>query len=200
MVWWAVAPLYPRSRVQDKTSYGATNLLARHMRLTDGQVRLSFTGKGGKQVVKTLADRRLHRVLDQIGDLPGRHLFSYIDSDGSTRRIHSHEVNAYIADAIGIEGATAKTFRTWAGTLAAFELALDAPDRLTRKTVAEAAAARLANTPAVCRTFYIHPKVMALPDLAIDDRLQLLKTLSQKGDRSLRVSERKLMDFLVNQG
>jgi len=21
MVWWAVAPLYPRSRVQDKTSY-----------------------------------------------------------------------------------------------------------------------------------------------------------------------------------
>jgi len=182
--------------LRDNGSYGATNLLARHIRLADGQVRLSFTGKGGKQVVKTLADRRLHRVLDQIGDLPGRHLFSYIDSDGSTRRIHSHEVNAYIADAIGIEGATAKTFRTWAGTLAAFELALDAPDRLTRKTVAEAAAARLANTPAVCRTFYIHPKVMALPDLAIDDRLQLLKTLSQKGDRSLRVSERKLMDFL----
>jgi DNA topoisomerase-1 len=182
---------------RDNGSYGATNLLTRHMRLTDGQVRLSFNGKGGKRVVKTLADKRLHHVLDQIGDLPGRHLFSYIDPDGSTRRVHSHEVNAYIAEAMGVEGATAKTFRTWAGTLAAFELALDAPDRLTRKAVAEAAADRLANTPTVCRTSYIHPEVMALPDLGVEDRLKILEALSTQGDRSLRVSECKLMDFLL---
>jgi DNA topoisomerase-1 len=186
--------------LRDNGSYGATNLLARHMRLTNGQVRLSFNGKGGKRVVKTLADKRLHRVLHQIGDLPGRHIFSYIDPDGSTRRVHSHEVNAYIAGAIGIEGASAKSFRTWAGTLAAFELALIGSDRLTRKAVAEAAAERLVNTPTVCRTSYIHPEVMALPDLAADDRAKVLESLSAQGDRSLRVSERKLMDFLLRQG
>jgi len=183
--------------LRENGSFGAVTLLSRHIRLSEGTVRLSFRGKGGKRVVKTLADKRLHRVLHKIGDLPGRHLFSYLADDGTPRRIHSHEVNGYICDASGMSGATAKTFRTWAGTLAAFETALTETGTLTRKTLEQAAADRLANTPAICRKSYIHPKVMGLAKLTPDDRQTTLDALSTKGDRSLRVAERKLLNFLT---
>ena len=184
--------------LRDNGSYGATNLLSRHIRLTDGKVRLSFRGKGGKRVIKTLADKRLHRVLEQIGDLPGRHLFSHIDPEGTACQIQSQEVNQYICDAIGIEGATAKTFRTWAGTLAAFEAALSANDKLSRKSLEQAAAERLSNTPAICRKSYIHPRVLNLADLSKDARAEAFSRLTADGDRALRVTERKLLAFLQN--
>jgi DNA topoisomerase-1 len=181
---------------RENGSFGATTLLSRHIRLTDGRVRLSFRGKGGKRVVKTLADKRLHRVLDQIGDLPGRHLFSHSDGDGCARRIHSHEVNSYISDTTGINGATAKTFRTWAGTLAAFEVAMAENGTLTRKMLEQAAADRLANTPAICRKSYIHPQVLDLAELESGERQEIFKTLSTTGDQALRANERRLLCFL----
>ena len=186
--------------LRDNGSFGATTLLSRHIRLSDGTVRLSFCGKGGKRVVKTLADKRLHRVLHKIGDLPGRHLFTYIADDATPRRVHSHEVNSYIASATAIDGATAKTFRTWAGTLAAFETALAETKILTRKALEQAAADRLANTPVICRKSYIHPMVLALADLCCDERQALLLGLSTDGDRSLRVAERRLLSFLTGTG
>jgi DNA topoisomerase IB len=66
------------------------------------------------------------------------------------------------------ESFTAKDFRTWGGTLAAFrEFAADgtpddpeAPDVAGRRNaVVKAVAATLCNTPAVCRTAYIDPVV-----------------------------------------
>jgi len=182
--------------LRENGSYGATNLLSRHIRLSAGKVKLSFKGKGGKRVIKTLADKRLHRILDQIGDLPGRHLFSHIDPEGAVRQIQSHEVNQYISDATGIEGATAKTFRTWAGTLAAFETALGAQDGLTRKLLEQAAADRLSNTAVTCRKSYIHPRVLDLADLTCAARTREFARLKMDGHRALRVAERKLLSFL----
>jgi DNA topoisomerase-1 len=183
--------------LRDNGSYGATNLLSRHIRLTEGRVRLSFRGKGGKRIVKTLADKRLHRILGQIGDLPGKHLFSHIDPDGEARQIHSHEVNDYIGAAIGITGATAKTFRTWSGTLAAFETALRADGPLTRKAMAEAAAERLSNTSAICKASYIHPLVLDLSDDTPEARHKRIGSLPDGGDNDLRLVERKLLTFLI---
>jgi DNA topoisomerase-1 len=182
--------------LRENGSYGATNLLSRHIRLTDDKVRLSFKGKGGKRIVKTLADKKLHRILEQIGDLPGRHLFSHIDPDGSVSHLHSHEVNSYITQVLGIKCATAKTFRTWAGTLAAFETALAATDALTLKDMATAASERLSNTPTISRKSYIHPSVLALAKLKPATRESLLAGLSSEGDAALRVAERKLLSLL----
>jgi DNA topoisomerase-1 len=149
----------------ENRSFGATTLLSRHLRIEAGKISLRFTAKGGKKVQITLRDRRLERIFNEIGDLPGRHLFTYIDADGAVRRLLSQDVNAWLAATTGAP-LTAKTFRTWGGTLAAFETALNTPagQRLTLRSMAEAAATRLHNTPAIARKSYIHPAVLALSE------------------------------------
>ncbi len=76
-------------------------------------------------------------------------------------------MNAYLREAAG-EDFSAKDFRTWAGTVAAAKaLALQpAADRTSarpRRAMAlcvKATAGLLGNTPAVCRSAYIHPEVL----------------------------------------
>lgn len=181
---------------QNRT-FGASTLLNRHLTLQDGAMRLSFRAKGGKRVQHTLRDGRLSRVLNDIGDLPGRALFTYIDDDGQPRALSSQDVNAWLAGIAG-SGVTAKTFRTWGGTLAAFEAARQTePDRqATVKALTVAAAGRLNNTPAICRKSYIHPAVMALSELPAAERCDLLGNLDVSGTSDLRVEERRLLAFL----
>ena len=59
------------------------------------------------------------------------------------------------------DGVTTKTFRTWAGTLAAFRL-VEAGEANSIKSMSEAAAERLNNTVTVARNSYIHPDVIDL--------------------------------------
>ena len=74
-------------------------------------------------------------------------------------------MNAYLHEAAG-ESFTAKDFRTWAGTvfaaLALKELAFETQAEAKRNVVAaiESVAARLGNTPSVCRKCYVHPAVV----------------------------------------
>lgn len=177
-------------------TYGATTLLNRHLKLGDGEVLLKFRAKGGRLTEHRLRDARLHRLLEAIHDLPGRNLFSWIDPDGEARPVGSHDVNAYLAEATGVAEATAKTFRTWAGTLAAFEAACVAKGRLGIKVLAEAAAARLHNTPAISRSSYIHPAVLALAEDAPEVRIERLASIRPDGPRRLRSGERRLLGLL----
>jgi DNA topoisomerase IB len=41
-------------------------------------------------------DRRLARIVRECHDLPGHHLFEYIDDDGVVRKIGSADVNEYL--------------------------------------------------------------------------------------------------------
>jgi DNA topoisomerase-1 len=75
-------------------------------------------------------------------------------------------VNAYLREISGID-LTAKDFRTWAGSVFAFECLASqlVPQRKkdVKRAVVEAVACvsqRLGNTPAVCRKSYIHPAVI----------------------------------------
>ncbi len=154
---------------RDNGSYGVTTLRRRHMRLSTDGIRLSFTAKGGKRVRRQIADRTLDRILHKAADLPGAQLLTWEDARGTVHRLGSGEVNAYLAGAADISGVTAKTFRTWAGTLAAFEVAEAGGASI--KAMTEAAAAHLGNTPAIARNSYVHPLVVALaggdaPDMA----------------------------------
>ena len=145
------------------STYGTLTLKRRHLRLCDGKLQASFMAKGGKRVRRQIANRTLMRALQKIRDLPGAELLTWLDDDGNPRSLTSSALNDYIAEATGAEGFSAKTFRTWAGTLAAFEVALE-QDKPTIKAMAEAASQRLHNTPTIARSSYIHPEVIDLCD------------------------------------
>jgi DNA topoisomerase-1 len=180
----------------ENRSFGATTLLSRHLRVQDGQVRLNFSAKGKRKVQISVRDKRLERIFEQIGDLPGRHLFTWIDEAGAVRRLMSQDVNAWLAETTG-QPVSAKTFRTWGGTLAAFEAALACTDRkLTLRAMAEAAADRLHNTPAIARKSYIHPAVLDLAGLPPEDLRQRLDAIKPLPDCALRGAEAKLLSFL----
>src|SRR5439155_17318965 len=114
-----------------------------------------------------LRDPRLSRVIARCKAIPGEELFQYVDGDGRRQPIDSADVNAYLRAVAG-EEFTAKDMRTWAGTLLAAEAlgrAKPARTRARRKELVLAAidevAARLNNTRAVCRNYYVHPAVIA---------------------------------------
>jgi DNA topoisomerase I len=182
-------------------TFGATTLQRRHLSLRDGTVKLRYKAKGGKQVTQTLRDRRLHRILHEVSDLPGRNLFTYLDEDGEPHSVCSHHVNGYIAEATGVPGATGKTFRTWAGTLTAFTKAREAAEaKVTIRDLCQAAAAELMNTPAICRSSYIHPRVLDLATLKPHERVERLEAITPIGPRELRADERRLLGLLGEEG
>jgi DNA topoisomerase-1 len=149
-------------------SFGLTTLKDRHVAFHAAEVRFHFRGKSGVVHDVSIHDAKLARVVRRCRDLPGQELFQYVDADGNPATIGSADVNAYIRDATG-EGFTAKDFRTWAGTvLAACALADLAAEPTRRgptarevKRAIERVAARLGNTPSVCRKCYVHPEVIA---------------------------------------
>ncbi|MGR3466946.1 MAG: DNA topoisomerase IB [Shimia sp.] len=144
---------------EDRRTYGAVTLRTRHLTLGGEGIALKFRAKGGQMVKDTLRDATLQAALEELSDLPGGDLMVWEDGDGP-RRIGPEHVNEWLRAATGLD-ATAKTFRTWAGSAAAVGVALNA-DRPTIKAMAEAAAARLHNTPTIARNSYIHPAVIAL--------------------------------------
>ncbi|MDX0520435.1 DNA topoisomerase IB [Sinorhizobium medicae] len=183
--------------VQANGSYGATTLLKRHLRLGDGFIELKFTGKGGKRVQRVLRRPKLQRLLEEIADLPGRQLFVWKDENDALRPVDSGRLNRYLTDMAGT-AISAKTFRTWGGTLAAFTVARTSIERgewPTIKQMSEAAASVLHNTPAISRSSYIHPDVLALADKSAPVSARQLQARGRSGSE-LRVEEQRLLGFL----
>ncbi len=188
-----------RAYAKENRTYGATTLLKRHMTLSDDAILLRFTAKGGKRVRHTLKHPRLQRILEEIADLPGRQLFSWPDEQGVPHPVDSGRLNAYLAKAAGFP-VSAKTFRTWGGSLAAFNAAWDfmeaegKPPKI--KMMAQAASDALHNTPAVCRSSYIHPSILGLSEnTALLEKVMTDKSV-MNGPRGLRASEYRLVRFL----
>ncbi|HET9207164.1 MAG TPA: DNA topoisomerase IB [Burkholderiaceae bacterium] len=151
-------------------SFGLTTLRRRHAGVQGSVLRLNFRGKSGRQHEVRVDDARVTRIVRRCQQLPGQELFQFVDADGVARSVGSGEVNDYLEQVCG-ERFTAKDFRTWHGSVQALELlsaaaADDAARGVHRtiplKPVITEVAARLGNTPAVCRKSYIHPDVVAL--------------------------------------
>jgi DNA topoisomerase-1 len=147
-------------------SYGLTTLASDHVAIEGSTVRFRFRGKSGKEHDLRLKDRRVAAVLRRCQSLPGQALFQYLDDDKVLRTIGSHDVNEYLRETTGTDF-TAKDFRTWGGTVIAAQVlaAAEPPtsDTAANRTIAAAikqVAARLGNTPAVCRKAYVHPAVL----------------------------------------
>lgn len=151
---------------RQNNSYGLTTLKNRHVAIDGNEVRFRFSGKSGKQWSLRVKDRRIAKIIRACQELPGQELLQYVDHDGNPQHVTSNDVNAYLQDITG-KDITAKDFRTWAGTmLAAMALSemqtFDSVAQAKRnlRSAIENVAARLGNTPTICRKCYVHPEVL----------------------------------------
>ena len=140
-------------------SFGATTLRRRHVDMAGHSLMLRYRAKSGLLREMTVTDRRLSRFVRKLHDLPGQHLFQYLDEAGEARPITSGDVNAYIAETMG-DAFTAKHFRTWGASTIAFAALCEGPVSL-KQMIAPVAEA-LGNTPAISRKSYIHPALIDL--------------------------------------
>ena len=191
-------------------SFGLTTLRARHVNVDGKAVEFRFRGKSGVFHTIKLEDRRLARIIARVRDLPGQELFQYIDDAGEPHTVDSADVNDYLRAITG-EDYTAKDFRTWSGTVLA-ALALHEFEKFDSETQAkknilraiESVAAKLGNTPTVCRKCYVHPAVLdayldgtimeALRERATRELVDDLHSLSPEEAAVLALLQQRLQD------
>jgi DNA topoisomerase-1 len=151
---------------RENRSFGLTTLRSRHVSVRGASLRFTFRGKSGIRHAVALDDARIARIVRRCRDLPGEELFEYVDESGEAVPVRSEHVNAYIREVSG-DDFTAKDFRTWLATIACAEQLAGretASTQTERRAFANealiAVAAKLGNTPAICRRCYVHPSVL----------------------------------------
>ncbi len=146
-------------------SYGLTTLRNRHVKIGAGRIIFEFRGKSGIRRQVRVEDAAIARIVHRCADMPGQELFQWIDDSGVRHRVGSADVNDYLRTASG-GPFTAKDFRTWHATVQAMELLRRCPVGSARSMKREmslvitSVAARLGNTPTICRKSYVHPEVL----------------------------------------
>ena len=187
------------SYAQANKSFGATTLRKRHAQVKGQKLRLQFRAKSGKLRVMTITDGSLSRFVKRCQDLPGQHLFRWVDEAGEAHPVTSTDVNAYIREATD-EDFTAKHFRTWGASVVAFEALVDAEAYLGIKAMLDPVTEALGNTPAIARKSYVHPLLI---DLARDREIQATFRRHlhlPRATRYLSRYERGLIAFLEGNG
>lgn len=176
-------------------SFGATTLRKRHAQVKGNKLKLQYVAKSGKLRVMTITDGSLSAFVRKCQDLPGQHLFRWVDEAGEAHPVTSTDVNDYIRDAMG-DDFTAKHFRTWGASVIAFETLASASGHVGLKTLLAPVTEALGNTPAIARKSYVHPALVELTkdrdgQASFRDSLCLPRTT-----RHLTRAERGLIAFL----
>jgi DNA topoisomerase I len=148
-------------------SYGVATVLREHVSIEDGEVVFDFPAKSGRRRVQSIRDPDVKAAIEAMRRRrSGPDDLLVFRADGVWRDVRSEDVNAYLQAKAG-EDVSAKDFRTWHGTvLAAVELAREGEPRSrgaaerTIRAAVKRVAERLGNTPAVCRSSYIDPRVL----------------------------------------
>jgi DNA topoisomerase IB len=165
-------------------TFGLATMRKEHVTVSKGVVTFDYVAKSGKQRVQSLVEPEVGAVVQALKRRRGggEELLAY--RDGSTWvDVKSADINAHLRELSGGDF-TAKDFRTWSATvLAAVGLAVstDASRSVTARKravtrVVQEVAHYLGNTPAVCRSSYIDPRVIDLYDqgVTVHSDLQLL--------------------------
>jgi DNA topoisomerase I len=158
-------------------SHGLTTLLKEHVRVDGQAASFDFPGKSGQRIEITVRDpvaAELVASLRRRRGPRGAPLLAFRSreptADGSSMRtrwlpLAADDVNALIKALAG-DAHSAKDFRTWNATvITAVGLAGPVPPTKARRTRAineaiRATAAVLGNTPTVCRSSYIDPRLL----------------------------------------
>jgi DNA topoisomerase-1 len=140
-----------------ESTYGLSTILGTHVKVDGDVVLFDYVGKWRKKQKRAVEDADVATIVGRLKKASGtRRLFDVKD----------RHVNDYIQSIIGSDF-TAKDFRTWAGTLlCSIALAMQGQaaskaerKRRIRKAIT-ATAEQLGNTPAVCRSSYICPRLL----------------------------------------
>ncbi|MGH9456502.1 MAG: DNA topoisomerase IB [Thermoanaerobaculia bacterium] len=151
---------------KSESTFGLTTVRSRHVQVDGEVVEFDFVGKWRKPHRRAIRDAPIAEVIRQLKRGNGRsELFRW--DDGSREvDVKDRHVNDYIQEAIGDEF-SAKDFRTWAGTLfCSMALAWQGQARTKTerkrriRSAIETTAELLGNTPAVCRSSYICPRLL----------------------------------------
>ncbi len=151
---------------KENGTYGVTTLQAKHVSLEGDTIMLKFTGKSHIKHDMELKDAAVAKILKKEKQLPGARLFQYVSNDGKRHPLTSQDVNAFIKESTQGDF-TAKDFRTWIGTVFAYELlcvacktntsaTTDLEYAKTLRTILKQVAERLGNTLAVTKSHYVH--------------------------------------------
>ncbi len=185
-------------------SFGLTTLRRRHVDVSGYTMRFEFRGKSGIQRSVSIVERRIANIVQHCQTLPGQELFKYVDDDGRRLDVGSGDINEYLR-AISGRDVSAKDFRTWAATMHAATLLRDMgpanSEREAKKNIVRAVdtvAERLGNTRAVCRKYYVHPKIIEayLAGIVVPNPAEP-ETTKRKGFRAaLRADEVAVLEFL----
>ena len=177
---------------EQNESYGLATMRRDHVTCSAGVLTFDYRAKSGKQRVQSLADDELCALVQTLMRRRGGgpELLAYRDGRHWVD-IKSHDINGYLGEITGGDF-TAKDFRTWHATvLCAVALAVSAHAPTTetaRKRVVSRAVKEVAhylgNTPAVCRSSYIDPRVIDRYNdgLTIHDELHRLGADARFGE------------------
>jgi DNA topoisomerase-1 len=191
-----------------ESTFGLSTIRSSHVQVDGRTVRFDYIGKWRKQQQRAVADGDVAAVVERLKD-NSKHagddddeLFRF-DQNGRMFDVKDRHVNDYIQAIIG-KDFTAKDFRTWAGTLlCSIALAMQGEGtskadrkRRVRKAIV-ATADQLGNTPAVCRSSYICPRLV---DEYMEGKPFEMLRKTRKGSPVVRVGlsmeERALLKFL----
>ncbi len=190
---------------RENKSYGLTTMRHKHVEVHGSEITFTFQGKSKVHHTISLQDRRLAKIIRRCEEMPGYDLFQYVDHDGELHHIDSADVNDYLREVTG-QHFTAKDFRTWAGSVLAGALLqeFEPPANATqaKKNVVEAikaVAAKLGNTPSVCRKCYIHPAVLEayLGGMTREEATAEIEEEIAEHESKLRKEEQALVDLLA---
>jgi DNA topoisomerase I len=147
--------------------YGAATLEKRHVSVRRDGIVFDYVAKEGKRRAITVTDPAVRSTVRTLvrTDNGLDALFSWPEG-GTWRPLHSHDVNAYIADNAGGHF-TAKEFRTWNATVLMALLLADAGPSATPRRARSVITASirgvadwLGDTPAVARASYVDPRLI----------------------------------------
>lgn len=147
-------------------SFGLATLRKSHVTLEGAVATFDFTAKSGKRRIQVVRDPEVAEVLRRLKRRRGGGLELLAHrEDGRWHDLRATDINAYLKERCG-EAHSAKDFRTWHATVLAAVDVASAPDPSGRTAVRKAIASTartvseyLGNTPAVCRSSYIDPRV-----------------------------------------
>jgi DNA topoisomerase IB len=152
---------------RENGTYGLTSMRREHVQVTqEGVVTFDYPAKHGLRRVQHVVDPLSAGLVARLkrGRSGDGQLFGWRTTDG-WRPLRTSDVSEYLAERVPT--GSAKSFRTWHATvLAAVAVSVaevDARHAPSRKRVIAHAvkdvARHLGNTPAVCRSSYIDPRV-----------------------------------------
>lgn len=146
-------------------SFGLTTLRKKHLSWKSTQAILEFEGKNSKSWHVVLKDKKILKILKKCEEIPGYHLFKYLDEDNISHEISSQDVNEYLKQ-ITQQDFTAKDFRTWAACRETLfrlvSIEYDEGSNSTFKEIVTDVASLLGHTPAICQKSYIYPEIIAM--------------------------------------